>query len=88
MARSYSRFPIYVLFRREQYQLDLGDMMALYDLTPVFNHKILPKKVGRIYDEYGMKISFGHPFTKTNDDQVRSPCWVDMSLNRIVDTFE
>ena len=62
--------------------------MVFYDLTPVFEHKILPKKVGRIYEEYGMRISFGHPFKKQQNDELSAPCWIEMALNRIVDSTE
>lgn len=45
----------------------------------------MPKKLGKMYDEYAIKVSFGKAFEKDNDDLYISPCWVDMSLTKIVD---
>jgi hypothetical protein len=45
---------------------------------------MLPKKVGKMYDEYTIRISFGVAFEKRKDVYV-SPCWCELNLNRIVD---
>ena len=45
---------------------------------------MLPKKVGKMYDEYTIKISFGAAFEQRKDLYV-SPCWCELNLNRIVD---
>ncbi len=64
--------------------LNKGKSKDLYDLTPIFKHKMLPKKVGKMYDEYTIRISFGVKFEKRNDVYV-SPCWCELNLNRIID---
>ena len=62
--------------------------MVFYDLEPLFGHKILPKKVGKVYEEFGIKISFGQPFKQEKDGSLSAPSWIDMSLNRIVEIEE
>ena len=87
-ARSFSKQPIYIYFRKIQYKLDMGEIIAFYDLNSLYEHKILPKKVGKVYEEFGIKLSFGQPFKKVSEDVLVSPCWVDMPLNRIVENLE
>lgn len=90
VARSYSKQPIYLFFNKKHYKLDMGEIVAFYNLTSIFEHKILPKKVGKVYDEFSIKVSFGEEFKKVDNsgDQclVMSPCWCDLSLNRIVNS--
>lgn len=62
----------------------LGNTVDLFDLKPLFEHKVAPKRIGKFYDDYTMKISFCVPFQRKNDE-LTSPCWVEMSLNRMVE---
>ncbi len=65
--------------------------MELFNLTPVFEQRILPKKLAKTYDEYVIRVSFGEEF-KNNGNQnlsdekhyFTSPCWIEMNLNRIL----
>lgn len=63
-----------------------GEKKELFDLKPLINHKILPKRLGHIYDDYSLKISFSAPFEKI-EHIFLSPCWVEMSMNRMVDVY-
>ncbi|RNA31025.1 Smad2 3b [Brachionus plicatilis] len=74
----------------EQEELEPRFRRPIFNLKPLIEHKFFPKKVGKIYDECSLRISFGKPFEKSQDSELGyiSPCWIEMTLNRIVDTFQ
>lgn len=64
-----------------------GVPQYLFSLKPLIHHKVLPKKMGKFYDDYTIKFSFGKPFSNSSygDIEMVAPCWVQLSLNRMID---
>lgn len=61
--------------------------VSIFNLQPLIEHKFLPKKIGKIYDDCSVRISFGVPFDRSNDPEIDfiSPSWIEMNFNRMVD---
>ncbi|CAF0932419.1 unnamed protein product [Brachionus calyciflorus] len=88
LIKNLSNLNIYILMKNseEQYSVEPDICKPVFNLKPLFQHKFLPKKVGKMYDECSVRISFGKPFEKSNEFEIGfiSPCWIEMTLTRIV----